>query len=499
MYNANYMDGVPVKIAEKYKPPPAIYKLSQSLVNKLNLEENYYKNCPAFSYDLQLEQKALSKIEQWKCIRQRNKELRKERISRREQQRKKEDEVRQKNLLYSVSYPSTDDLSSEEEDDKIEVDVEYKENGKGIFEAKETAPQICVTETANSFHNILQPTVLSYNSSSNSSNSTLAPVIKSQHESKFSNSFNYKDFEDDTSSPFDNIELKTINDLDVLAQVLHNTQINSPAVDNSSENQALASSDNTNTTESPNNCYPERELEKQHYTNLLTTIENIPKPNNNSLPRFNYDFNSTQGVLTEFRDQNAISATSMQFNANLPPPQNPQSCISSQHLYNGLNNSNDYYNYPSNQITENSHPHNKLQALTEDHLTKSKSVPDILKELRDEIRNSEIRRYRNCSYNTEQTTENLDKKNTNDNTKENILKQLDSKSRQLAEQISAMGFPLQRVARIVELVGADDKKVIEHLILLNELADLGFEESKISDALIRNENNKNKALDDLIS
>lgn len=40
---------------------------------------------------------------------------------------------------------------------------------------------------------------------------------------------------------------------------------------------------------------------------------------------------------------------------------------------------------------------------------------------------------------------------------------------------------------------------MEHLIPLSELADLGFEENKISDALIRNENNKNKALDDLIS
>lgn len=414
MYNANYMDGVPVKIAEKYKPPPAIYKLPQSLANKLNLEENYYHNCPAFAYDLQLEQKALSKIEQWKRIRQRNKELRKERISKREQQRKREDEDRQKNLLYSVSYPSTDDLSSgDEDDDKIEVDVDSKENGRTLTEAKEMPPQqICVTETVNSFHNILQPTVLSYNSSSTNSNtngSTLTPVMKSTFESKLSNSFNYKDFEDDTSSPFDNIELKTINDLDVLAQVLHNTQIKSPNEGNVSEIAAKETSDNSN--KNPNNCFPEPELKTtQNHLNLLATAENIPKPNNN-LPKFNYDFNSpnsqSEELTSQLRDHHTISTTStMQYNANLPNSPVPQP------LYNGFNNiNNDYYKYALNQNSnkhlENLQPYNRLQALTEDQLSKSKSVPDILKELRDEIRNSEIRRYRNCSYNTEESTQNI--------------------------------------------------------------------------------------------
>ncbi|XP_065354930.1 uncharacterized protein LOC135949329 [Calliphora vicina] len=478
MYNANYMDGVPVKIAEKYKPPPPIYKLPQSLANKLNLEENYYRNCPVFSYDLQLEQKALSKIEQWKRIRQRNKELRRERISRREQQRKREDEDRQKNLLYSVSYPSTDDLSSGEEEEKVEMDMKCRKNGTGILESKQTAPQICVTETVNSFHNILQPTVLSYNSSSSNSNSTLA------------NSFNYKDFEDDTSSPFDNIELKTINDLDVLAQVLHNTQIKSPA------DELI--------NESPNNVYPEQKQITQIHTDSLKTAENIPKPNNN-LPRFNYDLNSTQGALTELRDHHTISMSAIQYNANLPAP-----TTSPQHQYNGLTNSNNYYNYQSNHGNQNTNkvdsenpmPYNRLQALMEDQVTKSKSVPDILKELRDEVRNSEIRRYKNCSYNTEESTENIEattKINDTDTEKEDILSKLDSKAKQLVDQISAMGFPYKRVARIVQLVGTDDKKVIEHLIPLSELVDLGFEESKISDALIRNENNKNKALDDLIS
>lgn len=40
---------------------------------------------------------------------------------------------------------------------------------------------------------------------------------------------------------------------------------------------------------------------------------------------------------------------------------------------------------------------------------------------------------------------------------------------------------------------------MEHLIPLSELLDLGFEEEKISDALVKFDNNKHKALDYLIS
>lgn len=86
-----------------------------------------------------------------------------------------------------------------------------------------------------------------------------------------------------------------------------------------------------------------------------------------------------------------------------------------------------------------------------------------------------------------------------------------------------MGFPLEQVARIMEKLGKDDKKVcdfsthaqsvlilfyflrfitlqiVEHLIRLGELLDLGFDEQKISDALLKFDNNKEKALDFLIS
>lgn len=42
-------------------------------------------------------------------------------------------------------------------------------------------------------------------------------------------------------------------------------------------------------------------------------------------------------------------------------------------------------------------------------------------------------------------------------------------------------------------------QIVEHLIPLSELLDLGFEEFKITEALIKFNNNKDKALDFLIS
>lgn len=42
-------------------------------------------------------------------------------------------------------------------------------------------------------------------------------------------------------------------------------------------------------------------------------------------------------------------------------------------------------------------------------------------------------------------------------------------------------------------------QIIEHLIPLGELMDLGFDESKISAALLKFDNNKDRALDYLIN
>ncbi|XP_013104166.1 uncharacterized protein LOC106084788 isoform X2 [Stomoxys calcitrans] len=517
MYNANYMDGVPVKIAEKYKPPPEIYKLPQSLVNKLNLDDNFYENSTQYKYDMQLEQKALSKIDEWKHIRQRNKDARRERKAKRDLQRQ-EDEKRQKNLLMCVSYPSADDLSSSGSDDEGNTMAEAAGgNSKETTTITNTEqfPEICVTKSTNSFHNILQPTVLS-NSSTPTSSSTikntithsLNPLLKSTQ----SMAFNYKDFEDDTSSPFDNIELKTINDLDVLAQVLHNTQLKANAENNGLVSKNENGDDDTKTVADNYNESSKMDGEQMiagqqiQPVMFINKIHHIPKHTN--LPKFSYDLgnlNSAQEARCKLDDYTSTAVRYNNTTNNHSPSMPTQTFIGHQQeqQYYGMGNINYYNNM--NPLQTNVYALQSIASTNNEgtlDATKWKSVPDILKELRDEVRNSELRRTRNCSHNLGNTSQKVSPVNESSNNgsldKDEFL-DLDSKAKQLAEQISSMGFPKSRVARIVQLLGADDKKIIEHLIPLSELADLGFDENKISEALLRHENNKNRALDDLIS
>lgn len=62
-----------------------------------------------------------------------------------------------------------------------------------------------------------------------------------------------------------------------------------------------------------------------------------------------------------------------------------------------------------------------------------------------------------------------------------------------------MGFNQDMVIRVLMRIGDNDKKIIDHLIILSEFLQMGFAEEKISEALIKFDNNKDQALDFLIS
>lgn len=99
--------------------------------------------------------------------------------------------------------------------------------------------------------------------------------------------------------------------------------------------------------------------------------------------------------------------------------------------------------------------------------------------------------------------------------------------------MAEMGFPRPRVARAVQKLGTDHKKLIEvllvlqslqgngedgykaerafyhymgdvqktkdHLAAAKQLLDLGFEEEQIVDALLKHDNDRDKALEELIA
>lgn len=163
------MDGVHVKIAEAYKPP-----------RKIGLPAAYNNRLPDVSkmmYDFSLEKSVLEKMYEWRKARQSSNKARQARL---EEKRRKEKEE---------SPPSPPSLSP---DCMKQLPIS-------------TAP---APETT-----ILKPQPLSPSND----------LHDLQDHMKINGGLDFADFDNDTSSPFDNMELKTINDMEELAQVLQPT------------------------------------------------------------------------------------------------------------------------------------------------------------------------------------------------------------------------------------------------------------------------------------
>ncbi|CAH1403529.1 unnamed protein product [Nezara viridula] len=155
------MEGIPVKISEKYKPPRRI-ALPASVQNKLNTVIQFEK------YDFGLERFVLEQMTKLK-----------------EQQK-----------LMDAKPVNTS--NSEEKN---------------------------VSLNQNNIESILKPV-------------PLKPHIGSvSNPQQVVGGFNISDFENDTSSPFDSVELKTINEMEVLAHVLGGTSVNTSEIRNWTSNE----------------------------------------------------------------------------------------------------------------------------------------------------------------------------------------------------------------------------------------------------------------------
>ncbi|KYN06646.1 PREDICTED: uncharacterized protein LOC108782815 [Cyphomyrmex costatus] len=159
---SSYMDGVHVKIAEAYKPP-----------RKIGLPVAYNNRLPDVSklmYDFNLEKSVLEKMCEWRKARQAYSKARQTRLK--EKKKKEKEET-------PSSPPPLDCV-------------------KHLPINASPAPEAA----------ILMPQPLS------------PPANDFQDHVKTNGGLDFADFDNDTSSPFDNMELKTINDMEELAQVL---------------------------------------------------------------------------------------------------------------------------------------------------------------------------------------------------------------------------------------------------------------------------------------
>ncbi|KAJ6636157.1 Ubiquitin-associated protein 1 [Pseudolycoriella hygida] len=492
----NYMEDVPVKISEKYKPPPKI-SLPQSIVQRL-LPTDVLEQT---NYDFNLERNVLGKIAEWKTVRNRDQSERRDRIRQRQLERQQMVDERQKQLLTAVSYPNAEDLS---DDETVPTIVPNNLSEPPANELRFSSPN---------FDTILMPTVMpgceaAYDKQTTNFSHLSNPFRSSNSSSKI----NYSDFENDTSSPFDSVELKTINDLDILAQVLNTLQSNeTPTPETSTESNTSSDNtpiqqnnilpiDNTNDPigglyQRPSNAYgsmisnqTDRLAEFPRYASTYQSNENYYHFDNRNKPMPHLT-NAVDVLPTS-----AIPNTDFYYNYN-----SPTLATNSYNLSN--HNYNVHVGYHMNNIHSSTPTYNYSSSMSSGHLekSKSKSVPDILKELNDELSDSEMKRQRN---NSQSIASPKDAKLPPHNPAAKFdaaFHNLPIASQKLIKNISSMGFDHNRVLRIFDKLGCDDKKIVEHLIPLCELLDLGFEETKISDALIRFDNDKDKALDYLIS
>ncbi|XP_034934886.1 ubiquitin-associated protein 1 isoform X2 [Chelonus insularis] len=162
----SYMDGVQVKIAEAYKPP-----------RKITLPIAYNNNSKLpditkYCYDVNLEKSVLNKLKDWRMVKLTQHESWQTRMA--EKKKKKKEQL----------------------------------NNSPVHSVLSSTVKISIPQTT-----ILIPEPLSLQAKGFHNDDCNVKI----------NGLDYSDFDNDTSSPFDNMELKTINEMEELARVLQPT------------------------------------------------------------------------------------------------------------------------------------------------------------------------------------------------------------------------------------------------------------------------------------
>lgn len=446
-----YTDNIKVKISEKYKPPPRI-NLAISYAQRITLNKQIQDNIP--SYEFSLEKTALTKMKEWKNHRTTIAQERKDRIERaREENLKKkrnEKELLDKEKKDDIELKTVNEAAAATTSTSYmggRTNISSISQNYGTYSANNDI--LVPTQITNPYSNILTPIPLqNYNNQQYPHTHDKSP-------------FNLSDFENDTSSPFDNMELKSINDMEELAQVLNRDKTN------------YKPNSNINAFSNFPNVRPTTQVQPT-YSNYMSNQYSYSIPNSASYVR---------PVVTDFSNTNGFyyDTNPFQTYAYKPSPT-------------------EYYTYSSQSLND----------ALETKKTNCKSVPDIVKALENEIENTHISTsvpqesyIRNEIVTQTTRPKSIDAIYPRPKIKKDELDdpfQLLTKNQQdFCRSISSMGFPLARVARICQILGDDQKKVVDHLLALSDLLDLGFTEKDISSALVECDNDKEKALDKLIS
>ncbi|XP_018574423.1 ubiquitin-associated protein 1 [Anoplophora glabripennis] len=456
----SYVDNLRVKISEHYKPPPRI-NVAMTYAQRLTLNKHIQDNMP--NYEFVLENAVLERMKEWKSVRKSTFEERKTKV----EQLKNELKEKQIESVENVEVKTVDQTAA------VPNINNYNSNDTNIVFASSSINNQNFTNYTTS-NNILIPMQISTNYSNILTPIPLTKAVNQQYNCKpvDKSPFNLSDFENDTSSPFDNMELKSINDMEELAQVLkreegkYNTNMNTPMYQQYQVTPQVASQ-----SASVGQM-------QQNIPNYLGYTYSIPDT-----------VSYAQPVISDYSQTNGYYYS--------PDILRQNESYNSSYLYSKPSNAG------YNQVLQT--------ASLESKKSNCKSVPDIIKSLEVELENShldnmlpntsDIRGYVSPQTSRPKSTEAVmyPRVKDKDDDLDNPFNALPKAQQDLCRSISSMGFPLSRVARSCKILGSDHKKIVEHLLALSDLLDLGFSEKAVSEALLQCGNDRDKALDKLIS
>lgn len=505
----DYMDGVPVKISEKYKRPPSIelpYSVNECPLRARNVVESV-RYCSTF------ETNVLSKLRELRSAKETKKNEWRHRLQLLQEAKQKkldaiaaaEAEEKLKQLSVSdVSYPSTDEISALSLDDKAEqtCDIPHKQSPEVIEPASDVTYPSC-SNAQDSQQNILQPIQVQTSYHQNNLLDDPDPLQELKMSAKitkipqYSNidMLTYKDFENDTSSPFDNVELKTINDMELLAQVLQSQkdtstgQLQNYVPETYTNLQNCASQAHMEgMTYIPNSYNIEQPIQGQsvmylpqhypvsngYYVPAESSCDNPMQMDNINMYMPNYQY---------YVPTNQYPAVDPTYYGN----QMPASSGEVNQVASGSYIPQPYYfqvphmTYSPESTAYSTVPEQALQASSQNPSThsqntiksRSRSVPDIVRELNEELASAKLRsNERSCTTSpapkniqiVPRSSSSSDKKEEKRSRRKserlpNPFDKFPASQQIMCQKIHGMGFPLDRVARVSSLLGDNDKKV----------------------------------------
>lgn len=412
----SYTDNIKVKISEKYKPPPRI-NAAMTYSQKLVLNKQNQDNIS--NYEFFLENTVLEKMKELKNMRlqasqerqsklKQSREEMKEKINERIEQEKLE-EVEVKTVVESMAVTNVNNVNTST--------VSFAGGGLNTNESYSNY------STANS---ILQPLQVCNNYSD-----ILKPIqlqnqgIQQYNKKDDKSPFNISDFENDTSSPFDNMELKSINDMEELAHVLNKGE------------------------------------KHGNHASPYPLYQNIQPPNQADISQLQSNYISYLGNQYSYNIPNSVSYTK--------PTTSNYSYTNGYYYSPDMVSQNQSIKIPyfsKTNIVDYSYNTQCQGSTLEMKRSSCKSVPDIVNELETELENIHISNNKppdKSNINPQVRPKSTDPvysilKKQREET-DDIMTSLSKSQQDLCRSISSMGFPISRVARICQLIGSDQKKV----------------------------------------